>query len=215
MTAAMTPAELDSAIRAPFSQSFRGPTWSRICKARIEAGRRICASDPKGRFVPAFGPQRNLTVCGETYRVGRGQNSAGARYVWHSAQEWATSVLRRHGFTQRAAYGIWSTAFDYPHRALAVVEDALAGKLPDPRFNRLVYTGRSLAGRPVHVNRRTEARLRAHRPCKCGGMLWDWGAGWNGYANFISWRCDRCTRTFEMYVTNDGLSQIRSLKAAA
>lgn len=210
MRQATTATELDAAIGAPYRHRFSGSTWSRICKVRIEAGRRICDAHPDGRFVPRFGPGRNLTVCDESYRVGRGQNSTGVRYAWHFAEAWARDVLLQNGLSHRAAHGVWGCAFDYPHRALVIVGKARAGKLPDPRFNRLIYTGRCVTGQPVRVNRRSgEASGRAHRPCKCGGVLWDWGCGWSGYAYYVNWRCDRCNRTFGMYLNDEGLQRLR------
>lgn len=218
MRAAKNAAELEAAIQAnrrtkpPFVHPFSGRIWSRICKVRIEAGQRICADHPNGRFVPNLGPRHALTVCGEFYRVGYGQNSTGVRYCWHYAKEWAFKILTAHGLSKRAAYQIWDSAFDYPHRALNVVSEALAGKLPDPRFNRLLpHSRRYTTGDPVRVTRRTEAKQRAHRACKCGkGWLWDWGCGWNGYANFINWHCDRCPRVYTEYVTQDRLYEIRA-----
>jgi hypothetical protein len=207
MRSATTAEELERAIQADYKHPFRGPTWSRICNVRIEAGERICDIHPDGKFVPRLGKRRALTVCGETYSVGYGQNGAGERYIWHYAKDWAFGVLASHGFSKRACAAIWGCAFDYPHRALEVVADALAGKLPDPPFNRLIL-GR-LAHGPVRVNRKTESKTRAHRPCKCGGWRWDWGCGWNGYANVISWRCDRCRRVYIEYVTEERLYEIR------
>lgn len=222
MQAASTAAELETAIQAagrakpPFKHPFSGPTWSRICNVRKEAGERICAAHPNGKFVPHLGSRHRLTVCGETYSVGYGQNSTGVRYCWHYAKEWACEVLARRGFSKRAATQIWDTAFDYPHRALDVVADAIAGKVPDPRFNRLIpHSRRYTTGDPVRVSRRTEAKDRAHRPCKCGtGWLWDWGAGWDGSHSFINWHCDRCPRVYTEYVTNNRLTEIRQRKAA-
>ncbi len=215
MSEASTADELEAAIQAPHVHSFQGRTWSRICKVRIAAGERICDAHPNGRFVPHYGPKRRLTVCGESYRVGRGGNSTGVRYAWHDARTWAEAVLRTNGFSRRAASEVWDSAFGYPHRALEVVEAALAGKLPDPPFNRLIYSGNTFDGECVRVNRRTETKRRAHRPCKCGGWRWDWGAGWNGYANFINWYCDRCPRVYTEYVTSERLREIRSSKATA
>ncbi len=204
--------ELEAAIQAPFKHDFAGPTWSRICKARIEAGRRICDMHPHGLFVPAFGEKRRLTVCGESYRVGRGQNSAGVRYAWTYAQEWAEGILRANGFSRKAAHDIWSDALEYPHRALRTVEKALAGGLPDPSFNELIFDRDSTAG-PVKVNRETEVNIRAHRDCVCGdGWLWDWGVGWTGWCYYLNWHCDRCPKMFGEYVTDQRLGEIRSLK---
>lgn len=205
MRRAATADELEAAIQAPFKHPFHGRTWSRICKVRVEAGERICAADPNGRFVPRFGPRRRLTVCGQTYRIANGGNSTGVRYAWSYAEDWARDILVAEGFTKRAFHSIWDSAFDYPHRSLRVVEEALNGKLPDPELNelRLRDSGRS-DGRPVRVNREIEAERRSHRPCECGdgGWLWDWGAGWSGYAYHVSWHCDRCPKVFGEWVAD-------------
>jgi hypothetical protein len=211
MDAATTAEQLEAAIQAPFKHSYRGPTWSRVCKARIAAGERIVAAHPHGQFVPHVGDRRQLTVCGESYRVGRGQNGAGVRYVWHYAEQWARKILNANGFSDRAVKGIWGSAFDYPHRALETVAEALAGKLADPPLNRLILHRRSLrSGHPVRINRRIDAKDRAHRPCRCGkGWLWDWGAGFSYYTSFINWHCDRCSRVYTEYLTDGRLGEIR------
>lgn len=207
LRAATTAEALEAAISCGFKHSFTGPTWSRICKVRIEAGRRICDASEHARFVPRLGLRQRLEVCGETYRVGYGQNSTGVRYCWHYAKTFAVGVLNRNGIGIRAAHCIWDTSFDYPHRALGILDEFFAGKLNDPRMNRLIYTGR--ASRAVRVNRKSEAKLRAHRECKCGGWLWDWGAGHSCGFEFINWRCDRCTRTYTEYMTNERLIEVR------
>jgi hypothetical protein len=209
MRAAATDKELEAAIQAPFKHSFSGQTWSRICKVRREAGLRICAAHPNGRFVPMVGPRRRLTICGREYGVGYGQNSTGERYVWTYAQNWAVEVLREHGFGIRAAHLIWDNCGGYPHRALQCVEEALAGLHPDPPMNRLIYV-RDTVGGPVRVNRRDEAKHRAHRPCRCGGTRWDWGSGYSLGITFVHWYCDGCPRIYEEYVTEDRFRKIRS-----
>lgn len=209
MREASTADELEAAIQAPFVHPFAGKIWSRICNVRIEAGERICATHPNGQFVPQLGVRRWLTVCGEAYRIGNGQNSTGVRYCWLAAKEWALGILAKHGFGKRASSAIWDSALNYPHRSLKVVADALAGKLPDPRFNRLIPHSRYATGNPLKVNRKTESKTRAHRPCKCGGWLWDWGGGCTGYANFLTWCCDRCPRVYTEYVSRDRLTEIR------
>lgn len=210
---AVSASSLDDAIRRDFKHSFSGPTWSRICKARIEAGKRVCDASPHARFVPRFGAGRKLEVCGESYHVGRGQNSAGVRYMWQYAKEFAVEVLQRNGIGTRASHQVWETAFDYPHRTLGVLDEFFAGKLRDPRLNRLIYTGRCITGTPVRVNRKTEAEQRSHRPCRCGGWLWDWGAGESCGFEFINWRCDRCPRTYTEYITCERLATIRNRSA--
>ncbi len=207
MRAATTAKELECAIQKPFKHPFGGPTWSRICSTRIDAGHRICDAHPLGRFVPRLGPRHRLTV------FGYGQNSTGVRYCGHYAQQWCEGVLRDNGFTMRAANRIWESSFDYPHRALKTVESALAGKLPDPRFHRLIPHKQYGHEQPVRIDR--ETKDRAHRPCKCGGWLWDWGSGWNGYATFLNWHCDRCPRVYTEYVTAERFANIRRPRRAA
>ena len=216
MGRASTADELEAAVQAPHKHFFIGKTWSRISNVRIAEGKRICDAHPNGRFVPRFGPHRRLTVCGESYRVWIGGNSTGVRYAWTYAQEWAEGVLRDNGFSMRAAHAVYEWAFEYPHRALRAVENALAGKLPDPPFGVLLPHDDREGGRPVRVDRAADAEERAHRACECGdGWLWDWGCGWCGYANFINWHCDRCPRVFTEYVTNERLHEIRSRKEKA
>jgi hypothetical protein len=214
MRGAATATDLEAAIQAPFKHSFRGPTWSRICNTRIEAGNRICLASPNGKFVPMFGPRRKLTLCGHTYGVGYGQNSSGERYVWTYAEEWAVKVLREHGFGVRASHLIWDNAGSYPHRALQCIEEALAGQHPDPPMNRLIYVRDTCDGMPVRVDRRYESKHRAHRPCRCGGTRWDWGSGYSLGITFVHWYCDGCPRVYEEHVTEDRFAKIRSQKAA-
>lgn len=223
MRAATTAKELEAAIQAPFKHSFRGRTWSTICKVRIEAGNRICEAHPHGDYVPRFGPGRVLTVRGESYKVGRGQNSTGVRYVWHSAGEWAKDVLKHAGLSTRAAHRIWEGWSDYPHRCLPIVEAALAGKIPDPRLNRLIRHKRTGYGSPIRYtveqNDADESDRRATRPCKCGGTLFDWGAGHSEGFEFINWHCNACPDVFTEYMTRDRLYALRQstrskLKAA-
>jgi len=211
MRRATTADELEASFQAPHPHAYRGRIWAQICRVRIEAGRRICDADPNGRFVPAYGPRRSLIVCGQAYHVGHGQNSTGVRYAWHYAQEFAEGVLRENGFSKRAAHIIWSWAFKYPHRSLQSVQAALAGELPDPRFDRLLYRGRCRG--PIRVDRETESGTRAHRPCACGGWRWDWGCAWTGYCDVITWRCDRCPRIYVEYLSPGRLYEIRNPKA--
>jgi hypothetical protein len=208
MRAAQSAEDLEAAIQAPYKHGFSGRTWTQISRVRLEAGRRLCAVHPHGHFVPVLGPRRKLTVCNETYGVGCGQNSTGVRYVWHSAQKWAEGVLRDHGMSRRAAHAIWGTAFDYPHRALSVIDKALAGGMPDPVFDTLIRCEDSSCG-PVRVNRAEESKHRAHRDCECGGVLWDWGCDWTGWADYLEWRCDSCSAVFGEYLSEGRLVTIR------
>jgi hypothetical protein len=213
MRAATTSSELEAAIQAPFRHSFRGRTWSAICKVRIEAGKRICAAHPNGRFIPRFGPRRRLTVCGQEYGVGRGQNSTGVRYVWHFAGEWAKQVLMDNGMSARAAHRIWGGWSDYPHRCLLTVEDALAGKIHDPEFNVLHRHERTGHGNPISysVDQNNDCTFdkRATRPCGCGGTLFDWGSGYSEGFNFINWHCNKCPDVFTEYMTSERMSELR------
>lgn len=132
LRAARTALELDAAVRAPFKHSYHGRTWATICKVRVERARVIIDEHVHSKFVPRI-QGRTVTVCGETYGMGKGMNSTGVRYVWHSAGQFAKDVLRRNGFSQRAASRIWQEASgDYPYRCLTIIDEALAGKLADP-----------------------------------------------------------------------------------
>jgi hypothetical protein len=153
-----------------------------------------------------------LTVCGETYRVSRGGNSTGVRYAWHAAEEFVMKILTDNGLSHRAAHSVYEQWSDYPHRCLKVIEDGLAGNLPDPKMHVLLgpYEGGSPIRCEVADNDAATYDRRAHRPCPCGeGTLFDWGCGWNGYTNWISWRCNRCPDKYEEYVTHERLGDIR------
>ena len=217
MRAAATADEMEAAIQADHKHPFIGRTWSRICKVRIEVGERICAAHPNGYYVPRFGPRRRLTVCGETFRVGAGGNSAGVRWAWANAEDRARDILvDAHGFSKRAFHAIWGTAFDYPHRSLKAVERALADDLPDPELNVLTRLRDQFDGKGVRVDRAgDEAERRSHRPCPCDqdGWLWDWGGGWIGYAYHVNWYCDQCPAVFGEYAA-DLSHRRRSTEAA-
>lgn len=205
-----TATELEAAIHAPFKHSFHGRTWSTICKTRIECGVAICEAHPNGRFVPRM-KGRALTVCGETYGVGRGQNSTGRRYAWHSAGSFAKAMLKREGFSTRAAARIWDCWSDYPHRCLSLVDEALAGELADPPLNELIlaYTGGGPVNMTVEFNDADELDRRATLPCKCGGTLFDWGGGYSDDLTFVNWHCNHCSDVYTEYVTPDRFAEIR------
>lgn len=210
MRQATTADELEAAIQAPFKHSFHGRTWSAICKVRIERGVAICDEHPNGRFVPRMNG-RALTVCGEKYGVGRGNNSTGVRYVWHSAAEFTKAILKRNGFSTRAASRIWECWRDYPHRCLGLIESALKGELADPPLNKLLfaYDGAGPVNITVEANESDGLDRRATMPCKCGGTLFDWGAGFNYDFTFVSWHCNRCSSVYTEYVTPDRFAEIR------
>jgi len=211
--AASTAAELDLAIRANFKHSFSGPTWARICKARIAASYRICANHPHGRYIPIFGARRQLTVCGETYRIGRGQNGAGVRYVWHSAGEWAKDVLIRNGLGMRAASQIWAQCEAYPHRALSTLDAFFRGDLADPRFDVLYRHKQEAWSRPINYtseqNEVDTHEKRSSRSCDCGGTLFDWGADFSNGYDFVNWHCNKCPTVFTEYLRPGQLRSIR------
>lgn len=212
MERAATAAELEAAIQVPFKHAYSGPTWTRICRVRIRKGVEICDAHPLGRFIPRSGPRRALSLCGELYRVACGQNGPGVRYAWHSAGEWAMALLRREGFSVRAAHRVWDGGWnDYPHRCLTIVADALAGRIPDPRLNVLRrHRGVSPINYTVEQNDADEGDRRATRPCKCGGTLFDWGAGWSEGFDFINWHCNACPDVFTEYMTRERLYALRN-----
>ena len=217
MRAATTVEELETAIHAPYKHSFIGRTWSQICKVRIEAGNRIVATHPHAFYIPRYEQRRTLTCCGETYRVGRGQNSAGVRYCWHDAGEWAKSVLRRNGFGIRAANRMWEGSwYDYPHRSVALVDAVLAGKIPDPELNVLKRDDQTGYGSPVRftvAENNADPFPRATRTCpSCGGTLFDWGGGHSEGFEFINWHCNACPDVFTEYMTREQFYTLRQRK---
>jgi hypothetical protein len=219
MRAATTAEELEFAIKAPYKHGFHGRTWSQICKVRIEAGDRIVAAHPHAFYIPRFGAGRVLTCCGETYKVGRGHNWTGVRYVWHAAGVWAQSLLRHHRFGIRAAYRMWEGGWnDYPHRSIELVSKVLAGKVSDPKLNVLIRY-ECPHGRPINYsverNEADEWDRRATRQCPCGGTLFDWGGGHSEGFEFINWHCNKCPDVFTEYMTRERFYEIRSAKSRA
>lgn len=219
MRASTTAEELEAAIQANFKHSFRGRTWSQICKVRETCGDAICRAHPNGRYVPYFGAGRKLTVCEEVYRVGRGGNSTGVRYAWYDAKMWAVDVLKRNGLSQRAAHSIWDNWSSYPHRCLTTVEEALAGGLSDPQLDTLIQHERTDYGKPINYtverNEADEWDYRASLPCSCGGTLFDWGAGHSDGFDFINWHCNACPDVFTEYLSPGRILEIRNVRRAA
>ena len=211
MRAATTAQELESAIQADFKHSYSGRTWSQICRVREDCGAAICRAHPHGRYVPQFGPRRQLTVCEEIYGVGRGQNSTGVRYAWYDAKIWAVEVLKRNGMSQKAAYLIWDEWSQYPHRCLDTIEKALAGKFPDPPLDTLIPHERTAYGSPIkYTVEASQFDRRAIRPCQCGGTLFDWGSGFSYGFDFINWRCNACPDVFTEYLAPGRLYELRN-----
>lgn len=214
MRGSQTVDELEAAIQADFKHSYRGRTWSQICRVREEAGNRIVASHPLGKFVPQYGPYRRLTIFGETYRVANGGNSTGVRYAWHAAGEWAMAIMRREGLSIRASHRIWDNWSGYPHRALKIVEKALAGEFPDPALNALIKQHEYGHEQPIRYtaeqNNADKYDRRASMPCpSCGATLFDWGAGWSEGFDSISWFCNGCPARYTEYVTRERMREIR------
>lgn len=202
---ATTANELQAAITADFKHSYSGPTWTKICTARVEAGYRLVDDHPHGRFVPRFGQRRKLQVCGETCGVGRGHNSTGVRYVWDSAGEWAMSVMRKNGLSIRASHLVWDGWKDYPHRCLDIIDKALAGEIPDPIMD-VLGEPYVTSGGPINYEPSTNDAgkwdRRASRPCPCGiGTLFDWGGGWSEGFDYVNWHCNRCSNVYTEYMS--------------
>lgn len=214
MRAATCVADLEAAIQAPFEHNYHGRTWARICKVRVEAGRQIVAAHPHAFYIPRFGERRLLECCGDTYKVGRGQNSTGVRYLWHYAGEWAQDRLHQHGFGIRAAYRMWEGGWrDYPHRCIALVDEVLDGRIPDPKLDALVLH-EPVCGGPINytveANDADAFDRRASRPCECGATLFDWGGGHSEGFEFINWRCNGCPRVFTENMTRERFYLLRS-----
>lgn len=217
MRLAETAAELEEALLAPYKHlhGYRGRVWSAISRTRIESGLAICNAHPQGWHVPRIHGSE-MTVCNEAIKVGRSGNSTGARYARHFAGEIARSILLRHGHGRRAAYQIMSWWQDYPHRCLPVIEQSLQGLIPDPVMNRLVFdhVGAGPVRLTVAANNADKFDKRASRPCRCGGMRFDWGCGFNEDYTTIFWHCNKCPRVYVEYVTPERLQEIRSPIAA-
>lgn len=212
--AATTADALEQALQAPYKHPFHGPTWSRICTARIAAGEKIVDAHPHGRFVPRFGDRRALTVCGEEYKVGRGGNSTGVRYAWASAKSFAVDVLMRNGFSRVAAHYVWDGFSDYPHRCLETVRRALNGEYPDPELNvlQLSYVDRLPIRYTVEQNDACDYDYRANMPCPhCqAGTIFDWGGGYSSAEfPFVNWHCNACGAVYTEYMTGDRFSAVR------
>lgn len=210
MQDATTASELEAAIQAPFKHPYSGRIWSTICKARIAKGLEICDTHPHGRLVPRLNG-RLLSVCGETYKTGRAHNSTGQRYVWHSAGEFAKSVMIRNGLSIRAANQIWGHWSAYPHRCLRIVDEALQGNLDDPPMDTLIfsYMGVGPVNITVEQNDAEAHSRRATENCQCGGTLFDWGCGFGDGFTYINWHCNQCARVFTEYVTAERMAKLR------
>jgi len=216
MRAATTFTELEAAFQKDrtyqrFGWQSRG--MSAIERVRVEEGLRLCSEHPHGHLVPRHGPRRRLEVCGGTYRVARGENSTGVRYAWAYAEGWAIDAMMRGGLSRKAAHMVWGSFRDYPHRALQVVEEAMAGHIPDPELKVLIRHERN-GGRPIRYsieeNERDGGDRRASRPCPCGGTLFDWGAGHSLGFEFVNWHCNACPDVFTEYMTKEQLYELRS-----
>jgi hypothetical protein len=199
---ASTVEELEAAIHAPYSHS-----WNMIGKIIRERAETLCAIHPNSRFVP-LRKGKQLEICGESHSCGRGGG-----YYGYGAEEVVKGALRRNGFSQIATYRIWEWATStYLHRCIPIIADALDGKLPDPPMNCLIFAGMSCAG-PVNIsveaNAADDISHRATRPCECGGTLFDWGSGYSDGFNFVSWRCNKCPRTYSEWVTDERFREIR------
>lgn len=213
MRAATIADELEAAIQADFKHHFRGRSWSQICKVRIETGKRIVAAHPNAFYIPDLGPRHKLTCCGETYKVGYGQNSAGVRYSWHYAGLWAKGVLQRNGFGIRAANRLWDADwYSYPHRCIKLVDAILAGEFKDPELNVLIRHDRTGYGCPIKytIEQNAKEDRRATRPCDCGGILFDWGAGHSEGFDYVNWHCNKCPDVFTEYMTHAQLYELRN-----
>lgn len=213
MASAVTADDLEAAIRVPFNYSLHGKTYARISTVRITKGLDICDAHPFGHLVPRLGKRGALTVAGETYRIGPGGNSTGVRYLWHYAEQWGRDVLARHGLSRRASYSVWQRFGSYPHRCLVVLERAMAGEMPDPVVDVMVKEKWAGYGEPVRItveqNNASKYSKRATRPCPCGGVLFEWGSGWDGSFNYINWHCNACPDVFTEYLSKGRLESIQ------
>ena len=203
LRSAATIEELETAIQSPHSFQHRG--WGVALKAIREHGEAFCASHPNSRFVPRQNG-KNLEICGETHPLGSG------KYGYGRSGQLVKGILRSNGLSQTAAYRIWEwSTTAYLHRCIPIIADALDGKLSDPPMNCLIFAGMSCCG-PVNIDA-DDISHRATRPCGCGGALFDWGSGYSDGFNFVSWRCNKCPRTYSEWVTDERFRDIRRPKS--
>ena len=213
MRAATTPDELEAAFqrdRTYQKHHFQSRGMRAIEKVRIEEGIRLCDRHPHGHLVPRYGHRRRLEIGGETYRVARGGNSTGVRYAWAYAEGWAIDAMIRAGLSRKAAHMVWGSFRDYPHRALKTVEEAMAGRIPDPALNVLIRSQYAGSGPISHSVEENGRDWRASRPCACGGTLFDWGCGHSYGFEFVEWRCNACPDVFTEHMTQTQLYALRS-----
>lgn len=210
---ARTPSDLEKLFQEAHMNNKSHPssrTWRQIGGAMCERGSALVRARQAGFYVPQYGARRQLTLCGEVYRVGCGQNSTGVRYCWTYAEIWANQVLHERGAPREVRKGIWDSCFDYPHRALAVaIEWRKHPNRPEP-----VYT------RPQYIKFHETVRFRgmdedrAMRPCPgCGGDQMDWGSGHIDYIEprySMEWRCMSCNRAEAEIMTTARLYQMRA-----
>jgi len=212
LRAAKTQDEIQAAIVMNLHENFSKAARCRIQNVRAECGKAMVRAHPLGKYVPIYESKTNrLHLLGESYKVGHGQNGAGVRYVWHFAKEWARDILQKNGFSRRASYRITDTSWDYLHRALPIIEAALAGEIPDPDLNILVPNKRSW-GEPVKLSVEQNAKdsfPRATRTCQCGGTLFDWGASSDHGWDWVSWYCNKCPESFTEYLADGQLYAMR------
>jgi len=214
LEAAETIEELEEAIQAPRRpHRYRGRGYAEVSAARHAASEALCAAHAYAPYIPQF-KDGVLTVFGENRRLGRGRSSC----TWQYAGRWAKDVLKRHGLSQRAAYQVWDWWISgYPHRAISVVEAALGGKIPDPEMDTLtfVYKGIGPINYSLEDNANDPVDSRAHRPCACGGTLFDWGSGYDHGFTRVSWHCNRCADVFVEYCTDKRFAEIRKPRMPA
>ncbi|OJW42434.1 MAG: hypothetical protein BGO50_01495 [Rhodanobacter sp. 67-28] len=214
LQAAGTIEELEQAIQAPRRpHRYRGRGYAAVAAARHAASEALCAAHALAPYIPQF-KDNVLTVFGENRRLGRSR----AGSTWQYAGWWAKDVLKQHGLSQRAAYDVWDWWISgYPHRAIAIVEAALAGKIPDPEMDTLKLAHAS--GGPINYSLEAKANdpvdSRAHQPCACGGTLFDWGGGYDRGFTFISWHCNQCANVFVEYCTDKRFAEIRKPRMPA
>lgn len=189
---------LEQAIQAPYVHNFTGRTWARICKVRDQRAVELCREHPLGKYVPIMTKSR-ITVCDETFA---------RSYV---AGERVVALLQESGFSKRAANRILGSCGSYQHRTIAIIEEALSGRIPDPELNVLKFTG--MGSGPVQItveeNESDPIDSRATMPCECSGTLFDWGGGYSEGFSFINWRCNCCARTYTEYTSPERFRAIR------
>lgn len=200
--------ELENKIQAVYEHGYEGPAWLRISKACIARGRQLCLVSPHAHLIPLIegeGARKTICVGGKWFSF----NSA----TWMYALQRVVNALRVAGISQRAAYQLFNDALYYPHRCLFTIEQALAGRIPDPVMDVLIPSGKGLPiAYELADNEKRGDYKRLSQSCTVcpDGTLFDWGGGNSSGFTYTCWHCNRCGAKFIEYLSTQRFNEQRA-----